>query len=239
MDNAGYVALSRQSGLMKRLDVIANNIANISTTGYRREDSAFAEHIKSLDFKDPSLSIATMNRHYIDLNQGAIKETGNRLDFAIEGEGFFLVETPQGERLTRAGAFTRNSEGEIVTPQGFRVLDSGGGAVAIPPTASDITVTQTGDVSADGQPVGRIGVVMADEASLTRDGETMFIAENGYTEVETPRVLQGGIEASNVNAVEEIAKLIQVQRTYEMGQKMVQNEDERIKQTVRQLGQPA
>ncbi|MEM9169257.1 MAG: flagellar hook-basal body complex protein [Pseudomonadota bacterium] len=238
MDNPGYVALSRQAGLMKRLDIIANNIANVSTAGFRRENTVFAEHIKALPQGDPSLSIATMNRRYVDLSEGVVKETGDRLDFAIEGEGFFLVETPGGQRLTRAGAFTLNPEGEMVTPQGFRVLDAGGGPIVVPGDAGPLSVAADGSVRAGEQAVGRIGVVTAEPGTLEREGDALFVAAEGFAPADTPRVRQGAVEGSNVNAVLEIADLISAQRTYEMGQKIIQDEDERIRQTVRQMGEP-
>lgn len=237
MDNAGYVSLARQAGLLDTLGVIANNIANVSTTGYRREDTAFAEHIKALEGDDPSLSMATMSRRFIDLTPGELRTTGGELDFAVQGDGFFLISTEAGERLTRAGAFTLNGDGEIVTPDGDRLLDEGGAALAVPPGVAAISVASDGSVTADGTPVGRIGVVAADPNSLTRDGGNLLIAENGYQSVENAQVVQGALEGSNVSAVAEIAELIEVQRAYEMGQKLIETEDERIRQAVRQLGQ--
>ena len=115
MDNAGYIGLSRQTGLMRELNTIANNLANMNTNGYRREGSIFAEHVKSLQGGDPSLSIATMNKRFIDTSAGDVTVTGGSLDLALEGQGFFLVETPAGERLTRDGAFSLNAERALVS----------------------------------------------------------------------------------------------------------------------------
>ncbi len=235
MDNASYVALTRQSGLFKQLNIIANNIANVNTAGYRREATSFSEHIKALDMEDPSLSMAVMNRHIIDLSQGEVTVTDNKLDFAIEGDAFFLVETPNGERLTRAGSFTLNGQGELSTQEGFRVLNNGGGALAIPAGTSAITASADGTLSADGQAIGQIGMVTTNRASLTREGDNVFSTEEGYEPATDARLLQGAVEGSNVNAVTEIAHLIEVQRTYEMGQRMLQQEDDRIKDTIRKM----
>ena len=235
MDNASYVALTRQSGLFKQLNIIANNIANVNTAGYRREATSFSEHIKALDMEDPSLSMAVMNRHIIDLSQGEVTVTDNKLDFAIEGDAFFLVETPNGERLTRAGSFTLNGQGELSTQEGFRVLNNGGGALAIPAGTSAITASADGTLSADGQAIGQIGMVTTNRASLTREGDNVFSTEQGYEPATEARLLQGAVEGSNVNAVTEIAHLIEVQRTYEMGQRMLQQEDDRIKDTIRKM----
>ena len=236
MDNAGYVGLSRNAGLARELTAIANNIANISTNGFRREGAVFAEHVRALDNNDPSLSIATMTHRYVDLNQGDISSTDNPLDFAIEGEGFFLVETPGGQRLTRDGAFSVNPEGELITSSGARVLDDSGGPIAIPAGAGEVTVSGDGAIFADGQAVGRFGIVAADPAFLTRDGGNAFLAENGHEAVENPSVRQRALEGSNVNPVTELARLIEVQRTYESSRTLMRDEDERIKRTVQTLG---
>ncbi len=237
MDNAGYIGLSRSAGLMRELNAIANNIANISTNGYRREGSVFAEHVKALDGVDPSISMATLSHRFVDFSAGDITRTDNPLDFAIGGEGFFLVETDAGQRLTRDGAFSMNGVGELVNGSGARVLDESGGAVIIPPEATNVTVSPDGAIYADGQAVGRIGVVTADVASMVREGQNLFRADKGFEPVENPEVRQFSVEGSNVSAVTELARLIEVQRTYEASKKFTADEDERVRQTVRTLGQ--
>jgi flagellar basal-body rod protein FlgF len=238
MDNTSYVALSRQTGLMRELNAIANNIANINTTGFRREGALFLEQIDKLDAEGEGVAVATTtSRHYIDLNEGEIKSTPNPLDFAIEGEGFFVIETPQGPRLTRAGSFSLNGNGEIVTIDGKRVLDESGGAIVVPLEAVNIAAAPDGSITADGQVVGKLGVVTAEPSMLIREGDNLFKAEEGYTPAAEARVRQNAIEGSNVSAVTEIAKLIEVQRTYEMGQKFLQTDDERVLRAVRQIGQ--
>jgi flagellar basal-body rod protein FlgF len=125
MDLAGYVALTRQSGLLKEIQSVANNIANISTTGFRREGVIFAEMLQRLPTEGGSVAMTAARGRYTDDLQGALVQTGGALDMAIEGEGFFTVLTPEGERLTRAGAFTRSATGEVVTPDGHPLLDEG------------------------------------------------------------------------------------------------------------------
>lgn len=237
MDNAGYIGLSRSSGLLRELDTIANNIANLSTNGFRREGAIFAEHVKALEGKDPSLSMATFSRRYVDLSAGEITKTDNPLDFAINGDGFFLVETGGGQRLTRDGAFSMNAIGELTTASGDRVLDESGGAIVIPSQAEKITAAVDGTIYADGQAVGKLGVVTADPAYLTREGKNLFRPEKGFQPVENPKVQQSAIEGSNVSAVTELARLIEVQRMYEASKQFTENEDSRIRQTVRVLGQ--
>lgn len=131
MDAAGYTTLTRQTGLQREIQAIANNLANSATTGFRREGVIFAEYVRKLD-EAPSLSMARASGRNIDLTQGELSVTGGTFDFAIQGEGFFLLETPQGNRLTRAGAFTPNGTGDLVNPDGYRLLDAGGAPVFVP-----------------------------------------------------------------------------------------------------------
>ncbi len=237
MDNVGYIGLSRQSGLMRELNTVANNIANINTNGFRRESNVFAEHIKALQNGDPSLSISTLTRRYVDLSEGDIVKTSNPLDIAIEGDGFFVVETPQGERLTRDGALSLNAQNELISATGARVLDESGGAIVIPPGSGDISVTSDGVINVGTQTVGRLGVVKADPAFLVREGQNRFRAENGYEPASDARIRQFSLEGSNVSAVEELARLIEVQRTYELSKRFSDDDGERITRTVRALGQ--
>lgn len=237
MDNSGYIGLSRQAGLLKELNTVANNIANMNTNGFRREGAIFAEHVKSVGKKDPSISIPTMSHRYVDLSAGEITNTKNPLDLSIEGDAFFLIEGSDGERLTRDGAFSLNANNELVTANNARVLNNGGGAITIPPQATALSVTEDGTVFADDQPVGKVGLMTADPAFLIREGSNHFRAERGVEPALDARIRQNSLEKSNVNAVEEMARLIVVQRAYESGQNLIQNEDDRIKKTIRAIGQ--
>lgn len=237
MDNAGYVALSRQSGLMNEMQAVAHNLANMSTTGYRKEGVIFSEFVKALDGAEPSLSMATANTRNLDLSQGALTQTGALFDFAIQGDGFFKVETPNGERLTRAGSFTPNAEGELVTADGFRLLDGGGSPVFVPPDARAITLGKDGTLSADGRPLTQIGLWQPiDPIDLAHESGTFFKAEKGVEPIEQATILQGFLEDSNVDPITEIARMIEVQRAYEMGQTFLDREDQRIRGVIQTLG---
>jgi flagellar basal-body rod protein FlgF len=237
MDNAGYIALTRQSGLMREMQAVANNIANISTTGFRREGVVFAEHVRALEGRNPSLSMASAAGRLSSPVQGALQGTGGALDVAIEGQGFFLVETPEGERLTRAGAFMPNEAGELVNPDGHRVLDAGGAPIFVPPDARGIGIATDGTISADGAPLAQLAVVRpVDPLTLTRGAGVLFAAASGVEPVEEAVVLQGHLEASNVQPVPEIARMIAVQRAYELGQSFLEREDDRIRMVVQTLG---
>ena len=235
MDAAGYTTLTRQSGLMREMQVVANNIANISTSGFRREGVVFEEYVARMD-AGPSLSMANASGRVVDLTQAGISQTGGAFDFAIQGDGFFLLETPQGERLTRAGSFTPSAAGELMTHDGYRLLDQGGAPVLVPPTARSVAVAQDGTVSADGAPVARIGLWQpTDPMSLQHQAGTMFSA-TGVEPVDGGTIMQGYLEDSNVNPVMEIARMIEVQRAYELGQSFMDQEDKRVRAVVETLG---
>jgi flagellar basal-body rod protein FlgF len=237
MDLAGYVALTRQAGLAKELQTVANNIANLSTTGYRREGVVFAEMVEALPVEGGSVAMTAARARFFDEMQGSLDETGGTLDLAIEGEGFFTVMTPAGERLTRAGAFTRNGDGTIVTMDGHPLLDEGGGEMLVPFEARAIAISADGTLSVDGEPVARIGIVgIEDQIGLTREAGVLFRADAGTVPLETGRVLQGFLEQSNVNPVAELARMVEVQRAYEYGQKLMDQEDQRILKVVTTLG---
>jgi flagellar basal-body rod protein FlgF len=236
MESSGYTTLTRQVGLMREMQLVANNIANASTTGFRREGMAFSEHIKRLE-EGPSLSMANGNARHIDLTQAGLSQTGGTFDFAIQGDGFFQIETPNGLRLTRAGSFTPNADGELVTPDGYRVMDEGGGAVFIPPDAAQISLAQDGTLSADGESLTRMGLWQpVDPLRLTHEGGTLFASPAGLEPAEGGVLLQGFIEESNVNPIAEVSRMIEVQRAYEMGQGLLDREDDRVRSVIRTLG---
>ena len=235
MEAASYTTLNRQSGLMREMGVVANNIANSSTTGFRREGVVFSEFVVALD-QDPSLSMANASGRNVDLSQSTLSQTGGQFDFAIQGEGFFLIETPQGQRLTRAGSFTPSAEGELVTPDGYRLLDAGGAPIFVPPDARGLALAADGTLSSGGQPVARVGLWQpTDPLALRYQTGTLF--EGGELEpVEGATILQGMLEDSNVEPVSEIARMIEVQRAYELGQKFLDAEDQRVRGVISTLG---
>ena len=237
MDNTIYATLARQSGLMAEMQVVANNIANASTNGFRREGVTFDEHIARLGRGDESLSMAAAEGRRIDPTQGELTQTGGVLDLAIQGDGYFQVQTANGPRLTRAGGFGTDAAGNLVTPDGFPVLDLGGAPVFVPPDVTDFSVGRDGTVSAGGQVLGQIGLVVpADPNRLERRGGNLFEAVGGSIPVENAQILQGFTEGSNVEPMREIARMMAVQHAYEAGQRFLENEDERIRSVISTLG---
>jgi flagellar basal-body rod protein FlgF len=230
MGNSVYAALTRQSGLMKEMQAIAHNMSNMATTGFRAEGVVFAEHVKAMGPDHPSMSFATADGHVTRQAQGTLTQTGGEFDFAIEGEGFFQVETANGVRLTRSGAFFPSPEGELLTADGHPVLDAGGAPVFVPADAGQIALAGDGTLSVNGDPLAQLGIVRpVDGAQIQREDGVRFAVDGEVEPVETPTVFQGFLEGSNVDPVTEIARMIQVQRAYEMGQGFLEKEDERMR----------
>ena len=234
MEHAGYTTLSRQSGLAREMQIVANNIANAATTGFRSEGLIFSEYVKPME-RGPSMSMGQGNVRNTSFVQGALTQTNGTFDLAIEGDGFFLIETPNGERLTRSGAFSPSAEGDLVTYDGLRVLDAGGAPIFVP-QGSDIAISGDGTLSADGNPLGQIGIVRPiDSTQMVREDGVMFRADAGFEPSETARVLQGFVENSNVNPIAQLARMIEVQRAYELGQSFLKSEDERVRTAMKTL----
>lgn len=231
MDNPLYVTLSRQIGLDRAMRIVANNIANMTTTGFRREGAVFAEVVDQLRVDGGAVSQTAALVRTTDYSQGALRKTGNDFDLAIEGDGFFVVETPDGLALTRNGSFTRAATGEIMTADGARLADEGGAPIQAPPTDEPIVIAADGTMSVGGQPIARVGVVtVADQSALTRKAEGRFVLPEGaadFAPAENARIFQGFLEQSNVNPVREMTRMIEIQRAYEAGQSLLSSDDER------------
>jgi len=229
MEAAGYATLTRQSGLMREMQIVAQNIANVSTTGYRAEGLVFSEFVRRTE-GGPSLSMARGNIPVTSRAQGPLSQTGSPFDFAVEGEGFFLVETPNGERLTRAGAFSLSADGDLVTAGGYRVLDAGGAPVFVPPDIREPGLAADGTLSGDGRPLAQLGLFRpSEDGNLTHAGDNLYEAPAGFEPLPEGRIMQGFLEGSNVNPVGQIARLIEVQRAYEMGQSFLETENQRVR----------
>ena len=240
MDNAlYYLAVNRQVGLSAELDMIANNIANLDTSGFRREGLAFTEFVVAAETGE-SVSMADLGARFASEKPGVLTMTGGRFDLAIEGEGYFVLDTPDGRVLTRAGAFMVSPEGFLVTPNGDQVLDAGEAQITIPPDATDVVIGPDGTVSANGNPIAQIGVMNAPRELISRFGDTAFrVQDDAYEPVVFAKVRQGALEQSNVDAVLEIARMIEVTRAYESAQSVIEDEDERINSAIQTLGQNA
>ena len=237
MDNATYAILTRQSGLLSEMQIVANNVANAQTSGFKTEGLVFSEFVKNLDRSHGDLSMAAARIKATDSTQGTLSQTGGTFDLAIEGDGYFLVDTPQGPRLTRAGSFVPDAFGTLLTPDGNPVLDTGGAPVFVPSGVGPLGISADGTISVEGRAVGQLGLVIPDDpAELRRQTGTLFEAPSGYGPAPQARILQGFLDDSNVNPIEQIARMIEIQRSYELGQSFLQIEDDRIRGVIQAIG---
>jgi len=235
MENAGYVTLTRQSGLMREMEIIAHNIANAATSGFRQQGLVFSEFVQGIEGGD-SLSMAAARVKKTSVAQGILTQTGNALDLAIEGRGYFQLETPNGIRLTRAGAFNVNSVGDVVSSDGHRVLDLGGAPINVPQGEADVKVAADGTVSLGDRLLGQIGVMVPEPgADLKRESGVLFQTDAALTPSEDGLVLQGHLEGSNVDAISQLTRMIEVQRAYELGQRLLDMDHERSKSALQTL----
>ena len=235
MSDAITAGLSRQTGLLKELRILASNVANASTEGYKREASVFTEYVSRRD--EDSLSLGALRGRYAVMEDGAMRKTGGTYDLALSGPGFFAVQRGTDVLLTRAGRFQTNAEGLLVTPRGHPVLDEGGGMIEVPPESREVVISPDGTVSIDGLATARLGVFDAPAGSLKRAGDTLWRPTEAYTFVDDPVVHQGFLEQSNVNPVMEIARLTEAQRLFEAGTDLANAEHRRLESLIRTLSE--
>jgi|AntRauTorckE6833_2_1112554.scaffolds.fasta_scaffold36219_2 flagellar basal-body rod protein FlgF len=239
MENVGYVSLSHQMALRQQMTLSANNVANMSTPGYKGQDTLFQEYMVKGETAKDNLSQVVDSKGFRRMDQGPLKQTHNPLDMAISGDGYFAVDTPEGTRYTRAGNFALNNEGIIVTPQGHQVQDEGGAAIQIPAGENQITVTGKGNISTENGEIAKLKMVdFNNPQALKQIGDGLYIAED-MNEIAAPdaKVIQGAIEGSNVQPVLEMTKMLEILRTYQSVQKMVQTDHDRIRSTIRKLAE--
>jgi len=240
MDNVGYVALSAQVALRRSLDVTANNVANMNTAGYKADRTVFAEALarSGSAVPTPSAPSFAVDKHsWTDFSDGAVRETGALLDFAVSGRGFFGVETPEGIAYTRDGRFLLGPDGALLTRDGLPVLDAGGGPLVLPRGAAEVSVAKDGTVSVNGNPAGRIGVFDGDGfQAMRKTGEGRFVSSVELEPMDSPVVLQGMVEDSNVNGVAEMTRLIDVTRAYGSAEAIADTADKLARSAVERIG---
>jgi flagellar basal-body rod protein FlgF len=251
MENALLVGLSRQIALTRELDAVANNIANLNTTGFKADSTVFEEFLmpaaRDTTFAPPDTRVSFVRDRatWHDFGQGPAQATGNPLDATINGNAFFVVQTAAGERYTRNGAFQINSTGELVTSEGDRVLGEGGpiqfqstdNSVSIEPDGT-IRVREGSNATVDSAR-GKLRLVSFDQPQrLQKDGGSRFLAPNGVQPQPAPlaTVAQGVIEKSNVRAVVEMTRMIDITRTYTQIATILQQQADLRRSAVEKLG---
>ena len=243
MDNATYVGLSRQMTLRREMDIVANNIANSDTNGFKVE-SLMTKEVPgppafTMQGPRPVKFVGT-DGVARDFGQGSLRRTDSPLDMAIEGQGFFKVTTKDGERYTRDGRFKTDSNGRLATQNGDVVADDGGGEITVDPQKpGEITVSPDGVVSQGTERIGKVGVyTFANLGALEKTGDNLYknVSNQQPTPPEDSKVRQGMLEGSNVNSIVEITRMIEVSRAYEQTTQMMQSEFELSRNSVSRLG---
>lgn len=238
-----YTAATGMNLQLNRQDAIANNLANINTAGYKRDEaigSSFRERlVTARDHRGEEIIGAAslgvnLDRFYVDHTTGKYNPTENPLDLAISGEGYFLVETERGQHLTRNGEFSMDRDGYLVTAEGGRVLGRNG---PIPLRGDEVLFLGDGTVLVDGGPVNRIMIVRpVDPDSLMKEGHNRFLFNGEWEEIPDSSIIQGMVEESNVSPIAEMVTMIEVTRAYESNQKVIHVYDEVMRKAANELG---
>ncbi|MFD2646560.1 flagellar basal-body rod protein FlgF [Devosia albogilva] len=241
MENAQLIGLSRQIALQRQMDVVANNMANMNTTGFKAEQLLFEEYVmpvaRDRDFPtlDQPLSFVQDWATVHDLSAGGFEQTGSELDVALSGQGFFAVETPAGERWTRAGNFQLSANGTLVDSNGNPVLGEAG-PIVFGPEETGILIAADGSISSSAGAKGRLRIVeFANPQELTRQGSNLFAGGTPQPAVNT-RAMQGYVEGSNVSGMAEMTEMIRVTRAYESIASLGQKQDELRRSAIQRLG---
>ncbi|MBA4011288.1 MAG: flagellar basal-body rod protein FlgF [Phenylobacterium sp.] len=242
MDNALYVGLSRQMTLRRELDIVANNIANMDTTGFKVENLMVETEpmAPAHTFGAPRPVKFVIDRSVgRDFGQGVLRATGAPFDLGIQGDGFFRVRTADGEQFTRDGRFHMDESGRLVTEDGAALLDEGGGEIAIDPKLGPVLIAKDGTVSQGAERLGKVGMARFDELSvLEKVGENRYRnTSNAQPQPATEAVIQQGmLEGSNVKPVAEITRMIEITRTYESVAKMMDANAELSRRSIERMG---
>jgi flagellar basal-body rod protein FlgF len=242
-----YAAASALLANMDRQQALAHNIANASTPGFKQILTSLG------DFMQTPVTISLENGkfvHYVgnlglgvesnpektDFSQGGLEDTGNELDLAIQGSGFFRVRTPDGERYTRDGRFLRDSSGQLTTVDGYQVLDQGGQPIKLPD--GQVSIAPNGSILVNNQAAGQLGLAAFNnpDQELIRDQSNTYLAAGAPSSTAPVTVVQGYLESSNANPTLIMTQLVEVQRSYDAAQSMVQNQDELLGKTISTLG---
>ncbi|MQT12747.1 flagellar basal-body rod protein FlgF [Segnochrobactrum spirostomi] len=238
MTSGLYVALSGQIALEKRLNTIANNIANMNTPGFRAEEVKFEQVLAGTGRK--GVAFVTQGETYLSRRDGGIQYTGNPLDLAVEGNHWFAIGGPQGPVYTRDGRISISDSGELQSVDGYPILDTGGSGIRIDPAGGAISIGDDGGITQGGRQVGQIGIFdIPPEAKLARfenSGVTSDIPAQPVEDGIGAGVRQGYLESSNINPVSEMARLIEVTRAFENAAAAIGEHENATTEAIRELG---
>lgn len=242
MDNAQLIGLSRQMSLQRRMDVIANNMANMDTAGYKADGVLFEEYLmpgasaEGFSGADARVSYVQDRGLVRDMTAGRMEQTGHDLDVAVSGDGWFVVQTPDGERYTRNGQLKLSPEGNLVTSSGQPVL-SEGGTISLPADEGGVEIAGDGTISTTAGQKGRLRLVkFPKDAKLEKVGDTLFASQSGAEPATDARIMQGMVEKSNVQPVIELTRMIETARAYEQVARSLEKTDDLRRDAVGRLG---
>jgi len=238
MESVSHITLSHQTSLKRQMSTISNNIANVNTTAYREEDMMFEEVLRETqDGETGNLSFTQDVSTFYDLESGPLKKTGNPLDVALNGDGYFTVQTEDGPRYTRDGAFTMNADNDLVTKEGNNVLDAQGNPIEIPENAEQIEIARDGTVSTGEEEVGQLGIAtFENEQELDKRPNSLYApAEQQPQPAENPEIHQGMLQQSNVKPIKEMTSMMKVVSSYQSAQSMMDNDHQRQLRAIRTL----
>lgn len=237
MENLSYISLSRQKALRSMMDVTANNMANMNTPGFKSQNMMFSEYLGKAQEDGHKVSLVKEAGSYRDLQQGTLSQTSNNLDFAIQGDGYFVVKGAEGFNYTRAGTFSLNSKGEIVDKLGHTVVGDNGSPLTVPTNAMHITMTENGTLNSERGSIGKLKLVtFADPQTLVPIGDNLLTANNAAEmPVDKPHIVQGMLETSNVQPILEMNKMIEILRMYQATQNVMNNDHDMTRSMIQKL----
>ncbi len=242
MENALLISLSRQMALQRRMDVLSNNMANVNTAGFKSDSVRFEEFVmpvarmNDVSGSQARLSYVQDRAVYRDFAEGTAEPSGGELDVAISGDGWLVVQTPNGDRYTRNGQLKLDAEGQLVTLDGFPVLGEGG---AMTFTAEDTgtEIARDGTISTSEGIKGRLRVVRFESNDrLKKEGSTLFSSQDTPTPAENVQVMQGMIEKSNVQPIIELTRIIATVRAYTSAAQSLKQTHDLRRNAIEQLG---
>jgi flagellar basal-body rod protein FlgF len=234
MDNTSYVALSRQLTLERQMAVVAGNIANMNTHGFKAEHLLFEQVLERAGAADRVAFVQDVGL-VRELGPGALETTGNPLDLAIIGEGYFTVDTPAGPRFTRSGHFSLDGSSALVTSGGHSLLDAGGAVIRLPRGAGDLSIARDGTISTDEGVITRIGLVrFADDTRLQREGDSLLMTDQLAEPVGRPEITQGRLERSNVQPILEMTRMMETVRAFQNTQRLLETHHEMVRRVIDQ-----
>jgi flagellar basal-body rod protein FlgF len=241
MQSGLYVSLSSQMALEKRLTTIADNMANVNTTGFRGTEVKFDEMLANNENKtNTKVAFVSQGNDYLDTTHGEMQHTGNMLDFAVKGDAWFSLDTPAGRVLTRDGRFTMRDTGELVSIRGYPVLDAGGAPVVLNTAGGEPKVGTDGIIYQNDRQVGSLGLFEADisKGYLRYENSGIMTTEQPRAVVDrfNVGVEQGYLENSNVNAMHEMTQLIEVNRAFDSVSSLMRDSEDSFKEAVQTLG---